>query len=168
MEKVYLLLGGNLGNRHLLIKQMHDAIQSTIGNISRCSSLYESEPWGFNHSNQFLNQVVECQTLLNPLPLLKAIHRIEEELGRVRVGDGYSARTADIDILFYGNRIEVSDELTIPHKHLHERRFTLLPLAEVAPSLKHPLLNKSIMELLQSCSDNSRVEVINEIEVLPQ
>lgn len=106
--------------------------------------------------------------MLNPLPLLKAIHRIEEELGRVRVGVGYSARTADIDILFYGNRIEVSDELTIPHKHLHERRFTLLPLAEVAPSLKHPLLNKSIMELLQSCSDNSKVVVIREIEVLPQ
>lgn len=168
MEKVYLLLGGNLGNRQLLLKQMRDAICATIGNISQSSSLYESEPWGFIHSNQFLNQVVECQTSLSPTQILKEIHTVEERLGRTRNKEGYSARTADIDILFYGNRIVVSDDLTIPHKHLHERRFTLLPLVELAPSMKHPLLNKSIIELLQECNDTSKVKVLSEIEALPE
>jgi 2-amino-4-hydroxy-6-hydroxymethyldihydropteridine pyrophosphokinase len=168
MEKVYLLLGGNLGKRQLLIKQMRDVIQLNIGNITRCSSLYESEPWGFSHSNQFINQVVECYTNLDPLQLLKIIHDIERSLGRVRTDNGYAARTADIDILFYGNLIEISEVLTIPHPLLHKRRFTLLPLVELEPTMIHPQLNKTLTELLETCNDNSKVAIVNKVEVIEQ
>ncbi len=162
MERVVLLLGGNLGDRFALLAEMRREIEANIGHIEIASSLYESEPWGFNHPTKFLNQVAVCKTTLQPLEALESIHDIEGKLGRVRQGEGYSARTADIDILFYGNVSMETVALTIPHPRLHERRFTLLPLAEVCPTLEHPTKKRSILELLECCNDISQVVKIEE------
>ena len=162
MERVYLLLGGNLGKRGQLLAEMRHEIAASIGSIEVASSLYESEPWGFDHPCKFLNQVVACSTNLSPMEVLGQIHAIESKLGRVREGKGYAARTADIDILFFGDLIMNTAELSIPHPRLHERRFTLLPLAEICPELEHPTKKSSILELLECCTDNSLVVKIEE------
>lgn len=152
-----MLLGGNLGERGQLLAEMRKEIERNIGRLEKISSLYESEPWGFDHPSKFLNQVVACSTNLSPLEVLEQIHTIEMQLGRVRHGEGYVARTADIDILFYGEIVMNTPELTIPHPRLHERRFTLLPLAEICPTLRHPTKKSSILELLECCTDMSQV-----------
>ena len=157
MERVVLLLGGNLGKRSELLAEMRNEIEVHIGLLEKISSLYESEPWGFDHPTKFLNQVVICTTSLLPLEVLEQIHSIEAKLGRVREGKGYSARTADIDILFYGNISMKTQALTIPHPRLHERRFTLLPLVELCPTFEHPTKKRSILELLECCTDMSQV-----------
>lgn len=157
MERVVLLLGGNLGKRAQLLIEMRWEIEANIGSIELASSLYESEPWGFDHPAKFLNQVVACSTQLSPVQVLDQIHTIETKLGRVRQGKGYAARTADIDILFYGDLSMETPGLTIPHPRLHERRFTLLPLAEICPTLEHPTKKRSILELLGCCNDMSQV-----------
>lgn len=136
---------------------MRKEIEGSIGQLESSSALYESEPWGFDHPSKFLNQVVVCETTLNPLEVLEQIHHIEMRLGRVRNGEGYAARTADIDILFYGNKVIDTPTLTIPHPRLHERRFTLLPLAEICPNYIHPTKKSSILELLECCIDMSTV-----------
>jgi len=157
MERIFLLLGGNLGKRVQLLVEMRREIAASIGSIELASSLYESEPWGFDHPAKFLNQVVTCSTTLSPIQVLEQIHTIETKLGRLRQGNGYAARTADIDILFYGDFVVETLELTIPHPRLHERRFTLLPLAEICPTLVHPTKKRSILELLECCNDKSQV-----------
>ncbi len=162
MERVYLLLGGNLGKRGELLAEMRKEIEKSIGHIEVISSIYESEPWGFDHPDKFLNQVVICLTPLAPLEVLEQIHAAEAKLGRIRHGEGYAARTADIDILFYGNIVMDHPKLTIPHPKLHLRRFTLLPLAETCPNYVHPIAKNSILELLECCSDMSIVVKVNE------
>jgi 2-amino-4-hydroxy-6-hydroxymethyldihydropteridine diphosphokinase len=157
MERVYLLLGGNLGERGQLLAEMRKEIEGSIGQLEISSALYESEPWGFDHPSKFLNQVVVCKTKLDPLEVLEQIHHIEMLLGRVRHGAGYAARTADIDILFYGSKVMDTPTLTIPHPRLHERRFTLLPLAEICSEYIHPTKKSSILELLECCTDMSTV-----------
>lgn len=148
MHQIVLLLGGNLGETEKIFDSARKYIEHEIGNISLCSSLYESEPWGFSHVNNFLNQVVVCHSYFEAQIVLDICLKIEKHHGRERFEiQGYQARTLDIDILFFDSEIIDTDSLTIPHPHLHKRLFTLIPLSEILPDFNHPLLNKTIMEL---------------------
>ncbi|MHB1178888.1 MAG: 2-amino-4-hydroxy-6-hydroxymethyldihydropteridine diphosphokinase [Daejeonella sp.] len=149
----YLLLGSNLGDSR---KYLHDAsarIEKKVGIITLKSSLYQTASWGNQDQPDFINQVVRVETDLFPKELLRSILEIEVELGRERVSK-WGSRTIDIDILFYDDQVLNEPDLTIPHPYLHERRFSLMPLHEIAPHLIHPTLNKSVRELLDELSDN--------------
>jgi len=157
MHKVYLLLGGNLGNRYFHLSEATKQIEKNIGKIVDCSSFYETEPWGFEHKNNFLNQVIAVNSLLQPREILQETQKIEAELGRVRISTEYTARNIDIDILFYDNLILDESDLKIPHPQLHNRNFTLVPLNEINPVLVHPVFKKKITELLSTCNDSQEV-----------
>jgi 2-amino-4-hydroxy-6-hydroxymethyldihydropteridine diphosphokinase len=157
MNKVVLLLGSNLGDSQLLFSRAMDLLKDRVGAVGETSSLYESTPWGFVHENDFLNQVAVVQTALAPLQILKECLQIETDLGRERKGQGYVARTIDIDLLFVDDVVMKTKDLTLPHPRLQLRRFTLLPLIELMSNFVHPELNKTMRVLLQDCEDHSEV-----------
>ncbi len=166
MAKIYLLLGGNMGDRIAYLEKAGKKIAGSIGNIVCTSSVYETQPWGFSHEIPFLNWLVIAETALEPAEAMKTILDIERQLGRVREGMEFKARTMDIDILFYDDRIIVEKDLVIPHPRLHKRRFALEPLAEVERELVHPVLRKTIDRLLGECTDNLNVKKMD-ISLLP-
>ena len=128
-----------------------------VGRVVAMSAVYESEPWGFDDTCWFLNQVVAVETNLDPLALLESIQRIEQALGRVRTNDRYQARTMDIDILLYGNRVINTPELVIPHPRMAERMFVLQPMTELAPNMEHPVLRRTMKYLRERCADVKQV-----------
>jgi len=142
---VYLGLGSNLGDRLKNIAAAISRIGSQVG-IQRVSQIYETEPWGLKEQPKFLNQVLKGRTTLEPLVLLHSLKEVEIQIGRTP-GARYGPRVIDIDILFYDKKIMNSTDLCIPHPHLAERAFVLIPLAEIAPRFKHPILGKSMREL---------------------
>lgn len=150
--KVYLLTGGNLGNRYKNLMFALESIALRVGKITRKSNIYETSAWGVTQQPAFLNQVIEVDTKLEPLEILMQSQIIELEAGRVRHQKWY-ARTLDIDLLFVGNQIINSRQLIVPHPHLHKRNFTLIPLAELIPDFQHPILKKSVSDLLHYSDD---------------
>ena len=151
------MLGGNVGDRMEYICRSIEMLQRDVGHIAAKSAVYESEPWGFDDPCWFLNQVVAIETNLSPLALLKKIIQIEKIMGRVRTDGDYQARTIDIDILLYGNQVINTPEIVIPHLHMAERMFVLMPMAELAPDLKHPVLQHSMTYLKKYCMDKKKV-----------
>ena len=162
MFRIFLLLGSNLDDRVSSLRAAADLIHSDVGEIESVSSIYESEPWGYTSKNHFLNQLVIANTALSPKSLLGKIHHIENLLGRTRINTGFSDRTIDIDILFYGNKLVNSPELTIPHPSIENRLFALYPLSELANDFIHPKSQKTIGTLLSECRDVMRVVKIIE------
>jgi dihydroneopterin aldolase/2-amino-4-hydroxy-6-hydroxymethyldihydropteridine diphosphokinase len=156
--EVFLGIGANLGNRENNLKEAVARVEEYIGKVTAFSSIYETEAWGFQTEDEFLNMVLKVETKLKPSGLLGRILMIESLLGRIRITKQYSSRVIDIDILFYGNKKINDVELIIPHPRLHERKFILVPLCEIAPDLIHPVMNKSIAALLKSCKDESKVK----------
>lgn len=154
MSEVFLLFGSNLGDRFKIIAEAVDQTKHAIGDVIKASSVYESAPWGFDHENKFLNQVVILKTSHSPRKILHSIQNIEEKMGRVRNNSStYSGRTIDIDILFYDDLVMNEKDLKIPHPLLHERRFTLKPLVEIASTYIHPAFHKTMQQLLEECPD---------------
>jgi 2-amino-4-hydroxy-6-hydroxymethyldihydropteridine diphosphokinase len=131
-------------------------IQSRIGVLSKRSSFYETAPWGVVDQPAYLNQVLEVSTQLQPEEVLRYILEIEHELGRVRY-ERWGARVIDIDLLYFGDDIRDTARLTLPHPRLHERKFVLIPMVEIAPDFIHPLFQKSQATLLSDCTDTGEV-----------
>lgn len=150
MATAYLSLGSNLGDRLRLIQEAVAALTVEAGPVTALSSLYETEPWGFSSPHRFLNVALALETTLSPETLLAVTQRIERDLGRTHksVDGRYADRTIDIDLLFVGDAVLDTPALTLPHPRLHLRRFVLEPLCEIAPALLHPLLQKSVSQLL--------------------
>ena len=157
MNNIFLLIGGNLGNRLAILEEAKRYIVEFIGSIKIESSIYETVPWGFSSSQNFLNQVLMVSTELSPNDTLRNCLEIENKMGRVRNKERYASRVIDIDILFFNDLVLNDENLKVPHERLHLRRFTLEPLAEIASQYIHPVFKKSILELLKDCDDNSKV-----------
>ena len=159
MNKAYLLTGGNEGDRYLNMQQARTNIELICGQPLQVSSLYETAPWGKPDQADFLNQVLLIETKWSPRELLKAILQIEEKGGRIRTVKN-APRTIDIDILFYDRLIIEEPGLSIPHPRIADRRFVLEPLDEISPGFEHPVLHKTIHQLLLECTDELAVKKI--------
>ena len=149
MAIVYLSLGSNKGDRIGYVQQAASLLGADEKiTIVRTSAFYESEPWNMNTQTWFVNAVVEAKTNYSPKELLEVCHRIEKQLGREKKNTpDYEDRTIDIDILFYNKDIIQEDDLIIPHKYMHLRAFTLVPMMELNADFIHPVLHKSIAEM---------------------
>lgn len=160
MNEVFLLTGGNIGDRMDYLQKAKKTVEKKCGRVLKQSSVYETAAWGMENQEAFLNQVLKIETLLRPDELLKSILQIEEELGRKRELK-YGPRTIDIDILFFNDEIIDRPGLKIPHPQLQNRRFVLIPLNEIAPEKIHPIFQKNISQLLAECRDTLEVNKFN-------
>lgn len=157
MKKVYLLTGGNMGDREKYLAEARELLVEHCGKITALSSLYETAAWGKEDQPSFLNQAVEMETDLPPRQLIRRVLKLEKRMGRERK-EKYGPRLIDIDILMYGEEIHNYPLLKLPHPELPNRRFALLPLAEIAPDVLHPVYKKSITDLLGECKDPLEVK----------
>ena len=157
MNTAYLLIGGNLGDRAAYLQLALKHIEALCGKITSSSSIYETAAWGNTNQPAFYNQAIQLITPMTPEDLLEQLLAIELEMGRVRT-QKYGPRTIDLDILMIDDKVLDTPNLSIPHPQLQHRRFALLPLTEIAPSLRHPVLDKSVSELLVNCTDTLDVQ----------
>lgn len=158
MNKAYLLIGGNVGNRPLHLQQAVKAIDGRCGRVTRQSSVYETAAWGKTDQQAFLNQALEIDTELSAENLLESVLAVETSLGRIRK-ERYGPRVIDIDIIFFDHAVIDLPQLTVPHPEVQNRRFALVPLQEIAPRFVHPQLQKSMTELLADCPDDLPVHL---------
>jgi len=157
-RKATILLGTNLGDQESNLGKACELITNQIGPILNQSSVYKTAAWGITDQPDFLNQVIEIETSLIPQVLLEACLSIEDQMGRVRK-QKWGERIIDIDILYFDDEIINSSHLTIPHPGIQDRRFTLVPLVEIAANYVHPILRKTHVALLEECNDKSDVEL---------
>lgn len=160
MHKVFLGIGGNIGNKHKNFEKALILINKELGKVVLSSSIYETPPWGFHSEDVFWNQVLVINTKLEAEELLWRINAIEETFGRQRGKERYSSRQMDIDILYFNDEYFETKTLIIPHPKIHERRFVLVPLAEIAPDFKHPLRRLTNIKMLDNCRDDSIIKKI--------
>lgn len=161
MSKVYLLIGGNMGDKRQVFDQTIGLLSDRVGEITRLSGIYETEPWGFQSDQLFWNQVLELSVNISAEEVLEKIQHIEHQLGRLRKEGQYNSRIIDIDILFYDDLILELPQLTVPHPRIRERKFALIPLDEIAAEMIHPVFQKTIHQLLIECKDHLKVERID-------
>lgn len=157
MAITYLLLGSNLGKRDKNLETARKYVEERIGKVLKKSKIYQTEPWGERDQEDFLNQALEVDTKLKPKKILEKIGEIEGLMDREETYK-WGPREIDIDILTYGDEMISEMDLTIPHPFIHERKFTLIPLAEIAPDLYHPIMGASIVDLLLECEDTLDVQ----------
>jgi 2-amino-4-hydroxy-6-hydroxymethyldihydropteridine diphosphokinase len=156
MNKIFLLTGGNIGDRKKNVEMAAVLIQKEIGSIVRSSKIYETEAWGITNQASFYNQVLLIESKFSAKEILQKILKIEEDMGRVRTVKN-AARIIDIDILFFNKEVINEPNLNVPHGEIANRRFVLTPLNELAPNFVHPVFNKSIHNLLANCTDELKV-----------
>ena len=159
-NKVFLGLGSNLGNRAENLLMAQELIEEKVGKILSKSSIYETAAWGITEQNAFLNQVLEIETIFSPNAVLHLVLKIEKDMGRIREIK-WGERSIDIDVLYYNNEIISTENLTVPHPFIQERKFVLVPLCEIAAAFIHPKLKKSNLELLKNCQDSGEIVVFN-------
>lgn len=157
MNEVYLLTGGNIGDRLMNLQQASLKIEKDAGTILKKSAIYETAAWGLTEQDSFLNQILLISSSADAEDLLQTLLHIEQELGRKRMIK-MGPRNIDIDILFYNKEIISSPNLTVPHPQIANRRFVLIPLNEIAPAFVHPGLQKTIAQLLEVCPDDLEVK----------
>jgi len=156
MNKVYLLIGGNIGDRMANLAMAVQFIEKYLGKMLQISSIYETAAWGNTHQADFLNQAIYIETPLTPTDLMTQILLVEKAMGRER-NIPMGPRTIDIDILYYNDAIVENEQVTIPHPRISERKFVLYPLVEIAPAWIHPILHKTNTVLLKECGDSLAV-----------
>jgi 2-amino-4-hydroxy-6-hydroxymethyldihydropteridine diphosphokinase len=161
MNNVYLLMGGNMGDRPQNMHQAQQSIGETVGAVIISSSLYETAAWGLTDQPSFLNQVLQVSTELTAHQVLDEVLLIEKKMGRKRT-QKMGPRTIDIDILFYNDETVTAPHLNIPHPEIANRRFVLAPLNEIASSFVHPVLKKTVADLLLHCTDNLEVRLYHQ------
>ena len=157
MNVAFLLIGGNMGNREENLEKAKSLIQQYCGKITKSSSLYETAAWGKTDQPAFLNQALEIDTKLTAEELMRQILTLEKVMGRERI-ERYGPRIIDIDILLFNDAQYDSSFLKIPHPEMQNRLFALIPLAEIAPTAHHPVLKKSISQLLEQTPDKLEVK----------
>jgi len=160
MKEVYLLIGGNIGDRFFFLGEAKRLISQQCGPISSSSAVYETAAWGKEDQPAFLNQVLVIHTALGPVELMAAILVIEQQMGRLR-RERNGERNIDIDILYYENEVHELPELTIPHPRIYMRKFALIPLLELNPAKIDPVHNKTIQALLEACPDSLEVKELS-------
>lgn len=160
MNTAYLLLGGNLGNRLQNLQSALSLINSKAGVITKKSNVFVTKAWGNEQQSDFYNQAICVETKMIAIDLLNTLLKVEEQLGRKRTADKWQARTMDIDILFFNDTIIDSEELKVPHPFIQERKFVLIPMAEIASDFIHPVLKKSIKQLMDECKDILEVKML--------
>jgi len=162
----FIQLGGNIGNREQFLGNALKEIEKEGIKIKSISSFYETEAWGVSNQKKFLNCVIKVECTHTPFELLQTLLYIETLFGRNRqLFNKWQERTIDLDILFYNKEIINDKNLIIPHPHLQDRKFVLIPLGEIAPNLVHPTLKSTIKQLLKECSDTLSVEKIDLDEI---
>jgi 2-amino-4-hydroxy-6-hydroxymethyldihydropteridine diphosphokinase len=160
MNRIFLITGGNIGNRKKNLKTAAVLIEKEIGKIIRSSKIYETDAWGITEQEAFYNQIHVVETEFSAKEILQKILSIEEGMGRVRTIKN-AARIIDIDILFFNDDIVKEQNLAIPHIEIPNRRFVLMPLNELAPEMIHPVLKKNMHELLENCKDELKVMAVS-------
>lgn len=166
MHKVYLGIGGNIGNKQKNFEKVYLLVKNKLGKIELASSIYETPPWGFQSKDNFWNQIIQIETQKTPEELLSIIHEIEDAFGRIRGKTQFSSRKMDIDILYFDDIFIESNKLIIPHPRIHQRKFVLVPLTEIAPDFKHPLLRMTNIEMLENCKDGSMIKKVEDSNFL--
>jgi len=162
VNQVVLILGSNLDNRIELLSNAKVIIHEEIGSVIKMSSIYESEPWGYQSDNSFLNQTLLIESSYSPEETLKKCLSAETKLGRTRNGGvSYSDRIIDIDILLFNDLIISTEQLEIPHPRMHQRRFCMEPLAEIVPDWIIPTFQKTTEDILSICPDESKITVLS-------
>lgn len=156
----HLIIGGNLGDRIERLAHARQLLEEKAGVIVAKSTIYETQPWGYEDQPMFLNQVLAVESTQSPIELLETIKQVEKEAGRMAT-EKWHARTIDIDILLSGDEIIQQNQLAIPHPLLQDRNFVLIPLMEIASDRIHPILNKSIEEIYLDCQDRGEVYIFN-------
>jgi 2-amino-4-hydroxy-6-hydroxymethyldihydropteridine diphosphokinase len=159
MNEAYLMIGGNIGERSSNLREARKKIEERCGAIIKASSIYETEAWGIKEQDKFLNQALIINTNLTPHELLSSVLKIEKSVGRRREVK-YGPRIIDIDIIFFNEKVIQEPGLIIPHPQLENRRFVLVPLAEIAFNKKHPVSKRTIGQILQLCPDDLDVHKI--------
>ena len=158
-KQVYISLGSHLGDRLQFLKQALEQIGIQLGKVVKASKVYEAAAWGHTKQPNFYNQVIEIETALSPAQLLQGCLDIEKSLGRER-SILWGERIIDLDILLYDGRSVELENLSIPHPYMHLRNFVLVPLCEIAPDLIHPILELTVSQLLERCSDKLEIKAI--------
>jgi len=159
LHKVVFLLGSNQGNKSKNLENARQLIGRFVGKIKLVSSIYETEPWGFESTEAFLNQAVLIESSHEHDDVLKAIQKIEKDMGRDRIRNFYTSRVIDIDIIFIDQLVINQPDFTIPHPLIPLRKFVLIPLNEIIPKFIHPVLDISITQMLGQCEDTLKVEI---------
>lgn len=158
LKRAYISLGSNTGNRSANLQQAVTILKERAGDIAKASPVYQTPAWGFE-SDDFLNACIALDTELHPQELLEVLLNTERQLGRQRSQqEGYQPRSIDLDILFYDGAVIDEPDLKIPHPHIQDRKFVLQPLADIAPQLEHPVLQRTTEQLLSACQDSSKME----------
>lgn len=156
MNRLILLLGGNMGDRFRILTDATLSLETVFGRAEASSSLYLTEPWGMKEQPWFLNACLTFHTSMNPIEVLERTRQVEKDAGRTR-SEKWGPRSLDIDILDFGGQSLQSPDLVLPHPELHHRRFVLIPLIEAVPDWKHPVLGSTVNELLHSCPASEKV-----------